>query len=349
MGKKMIIISGMHRSGTSAVAGALSLLGIDFGRHLMPAAFDNEKGYFENLDVYNVNETILSSLGSSWDSVLTLPPEWWRSGELAVYKQHIREIILREFDAGDVFAVKDPRLSRLFPLWQEVLDDLQMDYRFILPVRHPLEVALSLVKRNNFTVEKGALLWTVYNLEAERHTRAHQRIVVSYDKFLERPERFIQVLAEEFGLDHAGSGRAELPEIREFLEPALRHHRVQAGTEDFRIPAFVLTLHRHLADLSTDAGGTPSAIRAIDKTAAEFARLFNFFNASCLSQNPDLKYGMEIDRQKEDETCRPADERLLLSETETRIRVASKSRRSAVPLSSAKAWLSKLMKTSGER
>lgn len=325
MGKKLIIILGMHRSGTSAVAGALSLLGVDFGRHLMPAAFDNEKGYFENLDVYNVNEAVLSLLGSSWDSVLTLPPEWWRSGELAFYKQHIREIILREFDNGDVFAVKDPRLSRLFPLWQEVLDDLHMDYRFILPVRHPLEVALSLVKRNNFTVEKGALLWTEYNIEAERHTRAHQRIIMSYSEFLERPEDFLQALAGKFSIGDSQRVREAMPAVRGFLEPALRHHRVDASGKDARLPGFVFAVHRLLTDLSSDTKGAPSSVRSIDEIAAEFTRLLNF------PAPGDLR---NISAPK----C----------EQDMQMMEASKSRRAPASLRYVKAWLSTMKKKAGE-
>ena len=346
MGKKIIIILGMHRSGTSAVAGALSLLGVDFGRHLMPAAFDNEKGYFENLDVYNVNEAVLSSLGSSWDSVLTLPPEWWRSGELAFYKQHIREIILREFDNGDVFAVKDPRLSRLFPLWQGVLDDLHMDYRFILPVRHPLEVALSLVKRNNFTVEKGALLWTEYNIEAERHTRAYQRIIMSYSEFLERPEDFLQALAGKFSIGDSQRVREVMPAVRGFLEPALRHHRVDVSRKDARLPNFVFTLHGLLADLSSGTGGTSSSVRAMDEIAAEFTRMLNsptpgdLQNVSAL-ETDQQKPGESLSRGRTDERFRRIEQEML------KLR-ASKSRSATTLLRSAKIWLSRMKKKSGE-
>src|SRR3954468_21502584 len=35
--REAVVILGMHRSGTSALAGALNLLGIDFGENLAPA------------------------------------------------------------------------------------------------------------------------------------------------------------------------------------------------------------------------------------------------------------------------------------------------------------------------
>lgn len=44
-GKKVLMVLGMHRSGTSLLAGLLHLSGIDMGRKLLPPAFDNPKGF----------------------------------------------------------------------------------------------------------------------------------------------------------------------------------------------------------------------------------------------------------------------------------------------------------------
>lgn len=47
MGKRIVVVLGMHRSGTSAVARGLKALGVELGEHLMPpAANNNEKGFF---------------------------------------------------------------------------------------------------------------------------------------------------------------------------------------------------------------------------------------------------------------------------------------------------------------
>jgi len=198
MSGRAIIILGMHRSGTSAFAGVLSLLGINFGRHLMPPAFDNERGFFENVKICNVNETILSSLHSSWDDLLALPQEWWRESSLEVHKRQIRNIIREEFGHEEIFAMKDPRLSLLFPLWREILDDLDIAYDFVLPVRNPLEVALSLTKRNKFSLGKGVLLWMNYNLEAEKYSRGCFRIILSYDKLLKFPVEVLECIAKKW-------------------------------------------------------------------------------------------------------------------------------------------------------
>ncbi|MBE9481821.1 MAG: sulfotransferase family protein, partial [Bacteroidetes bacterium] len=66
--QKCIFILGMHRSGTSAITGVLKILGVNLGSSLMPPLEDNPKGYFENLNVFKVNEEILGSINSSWDN-----------------------------------------------------------------------------------------------------------------------------------------------------------------------------------------------------------------------------------------------------------------------------------------
>src|SRR6266446_4116031 len=48
---KAVVVLGMHRSDTSALCGALNLLGVDFGKHLMPATKWNEKGYWEHAEI----------------------------------------------------------------------------------------------------------------------------------------------------------------------------------------------------------------------------------------------------------------------------------------------------------
>lgn len=49
------MILALHRSGSSAVAGVLDLLGVDMGDNLLPATPANPKVFFENIDVILLN------------------------------------------------------------------------------------------------------------------------------------------------------------------------------------------------------------------------------------------------------------------------------------------------------
>ena len=50
--KDLLIITGMHRSGTSALAGMFAKAGAMLGDDLMPAAEDNPLGFWENNKAY---------------------------------------------------------------------------------------------------------------------------------------------------------------------------------------------------------------------------------------------------------------------------------------------------------
>src|SRR5689334_14926006 len=54
-----IIVTGMHRSGTSLTASLLSAAGVNMGGNLLPADAHNPDGYFEDVEFLELNRTIL--------------------------------------------------------------------------------------------------------------------------------------------------------------------------------------------------------------------------------------------------------------------------------------------------
>ena len=61
--ERLIVVLGMHRSGTSTIARALQTMGVSLGDKLMPAADgDNPKGFFEDTDIYALNVEMLHAL-----------------------------------------------------------------------------------------------------------------------------------------------------------------------------------------------------------------------------------------------------------------------------------------------
>ena len=53
---KLIVVLGMHRSGTSAISAGMQVLGVEFGDRLLPPVKgDNDKGYWEDIDLCALN------------------------------------------------------------------------------------------------------------------------------------------------------------------------------------------------------------------------------------------------------------------------------------------------------
>lgn len=119
--KQCLVVLGMHRSGTSALAGALQHIGVYLGRHLMPLeAGNNPKGFFENSLISEIDENILAACHSSWDDQFPLPEHWWQQDALIERHKRACDILQTEFQDHPLFGIKDPRLCLLLPFWQPI-------------------------------------------------------------------------------------------------------------------------------------------------------------------------------------------------------------------------------------
>lgn len=223
------LILGMHRSGTSALSGALSIAGVYPGPNhaLMPASASiNAKGFWEHQEIVDVHDRLLAALGSSWDDERPLPAAWWQRSDLAGFRDELWTILSRDFSGSPLWLLKDPRLCRLLPLWFELLHDLGAAPCFILCLRHPAEVARSLMRRDAIQDERASMLWLQHLIDSERATRGWPRVVVTYDQLLsDWREVFGRIgsrLPIELKLNEAAIGKIDM-----FLEPDLHHHRIK--------------------------------------------------------------------------------------------------------------------------
>ena len=111
----------------------------------MPApAWDNKTGFWEPSNIVAIHERVLESAGSSWHDISAFPRSWFASDVAGSFKRRLVTAVSAEFGESPLFVVKDPRMCRLVPLWQSVLDEIGAMPLFVIPVRNPLEVAASL-------------------------------------------------------------------------------------------------------------------------------------------------------------------------------------------------------------
>jgi GT2 family glycosyltransferase len=239
----------MHRSGTSAYAGVLNKLGISFGKTLMEAKEDNERGFFENQLIYEINESILKAINSSWDDVFPLKAYWWKQQVLSTYRERIIEVFDKEFEGAELFGIKDPRICILFPYWQNILKDMQISPSFVIPIRHPFEVAQSLEKRNGLPIRTGISLWMKYMIDAEYHSRGFNRIFVSFDKLLSNTEDTNCHIANTVGLNFLGKWEDEQRAIGDFLELGIKHHCCEDDTVNHPVPQYIGDYYRVLLNI----------------------------------------------------------------------------------------------------
>ena len=98
--KSATVVLGMHRSGTSALAGVLGLCGLALPKTLVPAGEANEKGFWESEPVKQVNDDLLNALGATWHSLELIAPERFAGRGLAGVRRAAREALQQEFRSG---------------------------------------------------------------------------------------------------------------------------------------------------------------------------------------------------------------------------------------------------------
>jgi hypothetical protein len=188
-----VLVLGMHRSGTSALAGALEAMGFEVGPNedLMPADIGNPEGYFELLSVVQANDDLLAHFGGRWDS----PPEFgpnWTHDSAAVEFVKTNRAALRALFGSDRFLLKDPRISLLLPLWRQITND---EGCAVVIVRDPLEVAASLHRRNALPTLTGLALWAAYNRATFRDLQGARVHVCNYADLVENPHEVLTDIA----------------------------------------------------------------------------------------------------------------------------------------------------------
>ena len=226
-GSTALIVLGMHRSGTSALTGMLHHLGVALGENLMPATQDNPRGYWEHAEIVRVHERLMAALGWAWDDIRSLPIGFEHDEPAQVAARELLAIVNRDFAGVPLWGLKDPRLCRLMPLWVELFAAERVEPRYLLALRHPLDVAASLAARDGIGTARGLMLWLGHLLDAERATRGKPRIVVHYEDLVgERGWRAIAArIAGEFGLVWPCADAAAEAAVDAFLAPELRRRR----------------------------------------------------------------------------------------------------------------------------
>jgi hypothetical protein len=248
-----IIVLGMHRSGTSALTAAISMLGITPGTNLQPPEVEvNAKGFWEHTDIVSLHDQLLEALGSSWHDDRPLPDQWWKSPDVIKFRQNILDILHRDFSCESMWLIKDPRMCRLLPLWRDVLRELACQPKYILVLRHPGEVALSLRKRDGLTEEQTCLLWLVHMLEAEYWTRGQTRVLVSYNCLLEDWQREATTIGQNLGITWPVSVEAATTSINAFLDPSLCHYAGHTELPDHPACRLALKVFEQLSALRPD-------------------------------------------------------------------------------------------------
>ena len=231
-----LVVLGMHRSGTSAVTGALRLCGAWTGdeSELTSANPENPRGFWERRDVRRICDRLLHTAEADWWKVAAFGPASVPPEVLAEQRREFGRVVA-SLGAHDAWVVKEPRLCLLLPVLRDCIANPFCIHIF----RNPLEVARSLQIRNGFGIAGGIALWEAYNRHALSASKDLPRVFVSHESLMLHPVETLDGLLDR--LDALGATHLVRPDeaaVRQFVSASLyRYRATERETLEYLAPS----------------------------------------------------------------------------------------------------------------
>lgn len=153
----ILIVLGMHRSGTSFLTDCMEVLGFTLPGDRSGASPDNPKGHFEPRAIVDLNDAVLAREGAVWARIAPV--------KARPDTAEMDRAITASFGDAPRIVIKDPRMSLLMPGWRPFLEGLGR-CGVVISLRHPAETAASLARRDGMDTDLAYLSWIAHSLTA---------------------------------------------------------------------------------------------------------------------------------------------------------------------------------------
>jgi uncharacterized protein (DUF3084 family) len=216
----IVIIAGMHRSGTSLTASLLESAGLHIGRDLVGTNKSNPKGHFENKDFLDFHKAVLRS-----EEIID--KGWTLQENITIEEQYVaqaKEIVAKNA-ISSLWGWKEPRTTLFLEFWANLLPEAN----FLLIYRSPWEVVDSLYRRREDTIfqrepELAIKLWIHYNKKIINFYNHFSRrcFLANLREIVKDPNLYVEAIKEKF--------KIPLSEPASNLyDPSLLHHQQEEG------------------------------------------------------------------------------------------------------------------------
>jgi hypothetical protein len=193
-----VIITGMHRSGTSLAASILQKAGVDIGQNLLGPGIGNVKGHFEDVDLWSLHKDILISQGIDSDG-------WTKRQQVEVPQRFLERANAIKADRikhNHLWGWKEPRTTLFLDFWQVLLPEA----KYVFLYREPWKILDSLFTRGDKAFinnpELAIDVWTAYNsaiLSFHKKNPTHT-IIVHFNYLQGKAQDLTGLLKKKLGL-----------------------------------------------------------------------------------------------------------------------------------------------------
>jgi hypothetical protein len=228
--RPIVLVLGMHRSGTSLCSHLLSALGLDMTDNIAAPGSasvtpDNPRGHWERWEIVEFHDRILGLFNRDYYERFhdfALPVAWWADPRVVQIRREIVAFLEERIGDG-YFGFKDPRTVRLMPMWHQVFNELKLTPKIVLCLRNPAQIGRSLSAREGLDPEIGEYRWLVHMIDFYRYTNKYDFITVEYEQWFSNPPVNLEKLQKFLDLPWQQS-EADLSSVLSgIIDPAARH------------------------------------------------------------------------------------------------------------------------------
>jgi len=222
----MLLVLGIHRSGTSVTTRLLECLGAVQSKNLHPPMPNNPKGFFEDLDIERFNEfKFLPRIGIHWHSIGFVDWTNLSAYNRSKFALEALEIVRGNYSAVNSLSVlKEPRIGILLPFWLSVLHHAGYNVKVVCAVRDPASVARSLTARDGFSTTHGGMLYITNWLSILSYIQDLPVAFVQFDEIFADPARVLRTVADKLAIPLPADFESRLHGFSSsFFDSSLRH------------------------------------------------------------------------------------------------------------------------------
>ena len=279
--RRLVLVVGIGRSGTSLFTGILSHLGFRVPQPEVKADDTNPRGFNEPRWVVDFHTRLMRARRVTvFDS---RPAAWEITADAAeddAALKDLRSWLDVQFVGASSVVVKDPRIGWFLPLWLRCAEDMGVEASFATLLRQPPEVVSSARQwYGTWQADASrAAAWLNVTLGTELATRGARRAFVRYDSLLENWSREIGRVGRLLDVPWAADvERTGHPGVEAFVDPGLRRETV--GWDEVSVPLALREQVDHVWDLVTTLaqpgnGDRDNVQASLDDARAAYIRLY---------------------------------------------------------------------------
>lgn len=201
----VLLVVGPPRSGTSAISGALSAAGVDFGNpdhFLDPNICQHNPIFFELAELNALNDEIFALFGKLFTESFRITEELLNSDAVRDIESRMTKFLQSEFNGeSPLIGLKDPRFCYTGPVWLRVLKQLNWTPKLVYVRRNAEECRRSNYKVNpRLSARRLDTLWIECTLAAKHLLRDASMHEVNYNTIMAGDPESLTILLKELKL-----------------------------------------------------------------------------------------------------------------------------------------------------